>query len=423
MSTISAHHTIRRGYVYRMDGTDGYYYFGSTQRTLEGRFRAHRNVENLPVIKQQAVTLHFSSLGWDKVRIVSVHESICTRDDLYRAEGEFIKQHLGNPLCLNRRISGLLQTRTERFARVYAERDGIRISCECGDSIVQAALPGHLTSGRHSRNMILMTLPVSVEEKPADQYERCECGEMVRHYNFSYHLLTATHIWKMRVKHLPEQKIIATPPAVPTPEGFNPRVTHCLCPCGLFANREQFRVHLKTEKHLKNMVKNGLIKLPEYIPPVDTTIPAGKQRCACGQLVSISHPREHQETTLHQARMRQLTGVPATTGPLVAITTEEYVSDDGDFPVEDSKSRKKKQVICECGNTVTASSLKLHQASKGHLDRMKRRAEGIPSPVVGLARQKEVVTCECGSKSTRGNLSQHRKNGPHKKWEESQQVT
>jgi hypothetical protein len=50
------------GIVYRLDGEDGYYYYGSTRGTLEERFLWHRNSSHLSSLSIEACK-HFQPLG------------------------------------------------------------------------------------------------------------------------------------------------------------------------------------------------------------------------------------------------------------------------------------------------------------------------------------------------------------------------
>lgn len=193
--------------VYRLEGVDGYYYIGSTKIGLADRFCNHRSVDKRPKEQQQRVTQHFAELGWDKVKILSLHDLFCTRNELLKIEGELIKEHIVDPQCLNERITGRLETTQERSKRYTAERREDKFTCECGETILDTSMEYHLASEKHQNFMILKERPLVEEE-----YELCECGESVRRCNFAIHPMSIKHTKNIVIReHASKLKTLSLP--------------------------------------------------------------------------------------------------------------------------------------------------------------------------------------------------------------------
>lgn len=90
------------GKIYKLQCSDGKYYFGSTIRPLAARLSSHKyaskNAETNNTYK------HINTIGWDKVTIVLVELFPCeTKQQLLQRELWFINEHKHDDLCLNTR--------------------------------------------------------------------------------------------------------------------------------------------------------------------------------------------------------------------------------------------------------------------------------------------------------------------------------
>lgn len=158
------------GIIYRLQGTDGSYYIGSTTRTLDDRIRAHRiraeEERATPVCK------HFNHIGWENVTasILSKHNNI-TKAELFCLETETINPHLGQEGCLNkklpfrsfddsRRVNAELQAAArakspERMAKYRQEWAAKIVSCpDCNIEMRRGQLSEHKNSAKHKRAIL-----------------------------------------------------------------------------------------------------------------------------------------------------------------------------------------------------------------------------------------------------------------------------
>jgi len=90
------------GKIYRLQCSDGKYYFGSTIRPLAARLSSHKhsskNTDTNNAYK------HINTIGWDNVMITLVELFPCeTKQQLLQRESWFIDEHKNDPLCLNTR--------------------------------------------------------------------------------------------------------------------------------------------------------------------------------------------------------------------------------------------------------------------------------------------------------------------------------
>jgi group I intron endonuclease len=89
----------KNGKIYRLQCTDGYYYFGSTTQLLSNRLTHHKHLS-----KKDNTTAyqHIKQHGWDNVEIQLIEEYPCeVKKDLNEREDYYIRQSKDNPLCLN----------------------------------------------------------------------------------------------------------------------------------------------------------------------------------------------------------------------------------------------------------------------------------------------------------------------------------
>lgn len=280
--------------------------------------KGHRNVATaVPLDKQQRVTRHYTILGWDNVRIESVLEMVSTKNDLMRAEGLLIAEHIGNELCLNDCVSGRFETPYQRHRRQYEAVDGVRVTCECGTSVVQVHMADHLSRDVHKKMMILKT---AVHIPNEQELIRCECGKNIRRCNMAYHITTETHLLKMQFKAMPElAEKIKCPPPCETPEGGDANITYCRCQCGTVVKRAQYWFHSSTLKHKKAMLQ---LSAPDRVQVIQdsvserTVINKGKVTCECGKVISLAYMAIHKQTDQHRADVaEQQREVPETVAP------------------------------------------------------------------------------------------------------------
>lgn len=90
------------GKIYRLQCSDGKYYFGSTIRTLATRLANHKHTSRNT--KTSDVYNHINVLGWNSVTIALVELFPCeTKQQLLQREMWFISEHKNDDMCLNTR--------------------------------------------------------------------------------------------------------------------------------------------------------------------------------------------------------------------------------------------------------------------------------------------------------------------------------
>lgn len=105
-----------RGIVYRIEFPDGYFYIGSTTKTLTRRLQEHKRerlktaewVQKNGYEPTTRFGIYLAKYGWNNPTI-STH-TICefdTRKELYDFETSIIKKHYSDPKCLNDICRGL----------------------------------------------------------------------------------------------------------------------------------------------------------------------------------------------------------------------------------------------------------------------------------------------------------------------------
>ena len=89
------------GKVYKLvDQLNGYFYIGSTCDTLVKRFYQHKHTAVRH--PERKVYKHFSTVGWDNVKIVLLEEHFLdNKEQLLREENKVIEMYLHDEKCLN----------------------------------------------------------------------------------------------------------------------------------------------------------------------------------------------------------------------------------------------------------------------------------------------------------------------------------
>lgn len=328
-SSESEDELVQPGRIYRLQDSEGKFYIGSTQKTLEQRFRNHRSRSSGAVHGQIPVTLYYGERGWDDVEIILVSEMNCTKAELRRAEGELIKQHIGDPNCHNKNITGRGETKREAHAREYLEL-GKLVMCECGDFITAGHLDDHRSRPRHAQRLALKILPPPVPSAIEETHE-CECGLLVKTSSSAAHLTSERHIVKMRLKTfiLPDVSLV-DPPACATPTGASSRGPCCMCPCGMATVRGEWKTkHLPSLKHKKRMLRlaSGEPAEPTIKKPrIEAVAERYREKglCPCGAQIAIRNLRVHQATERHKFRMIQI--AQTTAGPEEEVAAVEQIT-------------------------------------------------------------------------------------------------
>lgn len=104
-----------KGQVYRIEFPDGYFYYGSTIRSLETRLAGHKSERLNSLRKKQAAgnkaltrfEIYLARCGWNNPTI-STH-TYCEVDyiwELHDIEMRVIKVHYDDPKCLNEQLAG-----------------------------------------------------------------------------------------------------------------------------------------------------------------------------------------------------------------------------------------------------------------------------------------------------------------------------
>jgi GIY-YIG catalytic domain. len=103
--------------IYKLQCDDGYYYIGSTRNEL--RIRLYDHKQGLKKNPTMPVYQHIATIGWKRVRMILIEEYSCdNREQLLQHEDIIIRQHLADPLCLNRNRVCI----TEQEARDYFKK-------------------------------------------------------------------------------------------------------------------------------------------------------------------------------------------------------------------------------------------------------------------------------------------------------------
>jgi len=90
------------GKIYKLQCSDGKYYFGSTIRTLASRLSSHKYASKNA--QTNNTYNHINAIGWDNVTITLVELFPCeTKQQLLQRELWFISEHKNDVLCLNTR--------------------------------------------------------------------------------------------------------------------------------------------------------------------------------------------------------------------------------------------------------------------------------------------------------------------------------
>lgn len=90
------------GKIYKLQCSDGKYYFGSTIRSLAARLSSHKSVSKNT--QTNNTYNHINAIGWDNVMISLIELFPCeTKQQLLEREVWFINEHKDDILCLNTR--------------------------------------------------------------------------------------------------------------------------------------------------------------------------------------------------------------------------------------------------------------------------------------------------------------------------------
>jgi hypothetical protein len=144
--------------IYRLECQDGYFYYGSTRKTLAARKAQHVQASLRDDCRGNKVYSHIHKIGWDNVKISHIQD-VPPGADYRKIEDAYIRASLSDPLCLNKNRA--FTTAEEKvaaareFARKVQERRNAPIVCECGLTTTVGRHRQHLNSWRHRSNIKL----------------------------------------------------------------------------------------------------------------------------------------------------------------------------------------------------------------------------------------------------------------------------
>jgi hypothetical protein len=124
---------LKCGIIYKLLSLNtGRFYIGSSY-DLKHRLSIHNSPSNKCSSKQVIQDGNFITI----LLLFYIHNSI---EELEKKEGEFIKQHISNQLCVNQRIPKGKKNKT-----LY------KYSCKCGSSICndKSAIDRHMKTEKH----------------------------------------------------------------------------------------------------------------------------------------------------------------------------------------------------------------------------------------------------------------------------------
>jgi len=79
---------------------DGYFYIGSTTKSIEERIKKHIT-DSKKNQKKLYKYINDVRKGWDNIIYITLEEIICTKKELHDKEYEYIKKHITDKFCLN----------------------------------------------------------------------------------------------------------------------------------------------------------------------------------------------------------------------------------------------------------------------------------------------------------------------------------
>lgn len=196
---------VRMGYIFRIEGNDGKYYIGSSQKTGGMKFMMRKFASYLPLNKIQPAYRHFAQLGWNNIRITVIHEMTSTRIELLNEHRKQLENHLGNPDCLNQfRVGILTPADRERHQRRKSQQLNAKFPCKCGTLVSKINLHKHLETKIHQERLERIKEGLSPLSEPYSTYSKkkitCECGAIVsqhslpRHQQSTQHLVAMSHV-------------------------------------------------------------------------------------------------------------------------------------------------------------------------------------------------------------------------------------
>jgi hypothetical protein len=110
------------GSVYRLTSQcDGYFYIGSTMKTLANRMKHHKALLNDPIRCRSPVYTHFNDVGWENNAVITlVHKfTDITRTELRQHEMDELMKVMDDPLCLNKNRPIRTETDKKESDREY----------------------------------------------------------------------------------------------------------------------------------------------------------------------------------------------------------------------------------------------------------------------------------------------------------------
>jgi hypothetical protein len=149
--------------IYKMS-YDNLVYIGSTSKTLEQRFKNHKNNYKIynkyvpHLISYCSAFKLFENDNFDNVKIelIELLNEDCSKTDRFKREGEYIKQYKNdnNVICLNKQIQGrtmkeykldnkdILKEKDREYYKknydVISKKKKERIFCECGKNYTKS---------------------------------------------------------------------------------------------------------------------------------------------------------------------------------------------------------------------------------------------------------------------------------------------
>ena len=111
------------GRVYKLVCSDGFFYFGSTVRTLGRRLTKHK--EDAKIKPNRKIYKHIIAIGWDEVEIELLEEVvyICEKE-LQSVENRYIEEARGDQHCLNknRAYTGIATGNRKEYSERYCKK-------------------------------------------------------------------------------------------------------------------------------------------------------------------------------------------------------------------------------------------------------------------------------------------------------------
>ena len=215
--------------VYKLIDDNGYYYFGSTCKSLHKRFYDHKQLSNDKVNRKIYSVFTHERFTNQEIKIVLVEQlKLANKEELLKEENKYIEQHLNNEKCLNSLRSIISYEERLNQVKQYAKEnhDSIRFKKKIYYQINRESIneknneykntetyKEQQQKYRNDRKMIKKAYDVIYRKRNDEKIKKrisekhtCECGAIFTKHHQKKHEKTIKHI-----KYLNDVNNLGTP--------------------------------------------------------------------------------------------------------------------------------------------------------------------------------------------------------------------